>query len=234
MQALILAGGLGTRLRRVVNDCPKPMALVNGKPFLQYLIEKLVQQDIRHIVLCTGYLGEQIEEYFQDGSRFNCRISYSRERVSLGTSGALKLAEPFIEEDSFLLLNGDTFLELGYFHMYREHPKRKVDLTIAPVKKTEASRYGSIRIDRQNRVVEFKEKDGGDLTDYINGGVYILEKHLLNRITAGKKLSLELDIIPSMLEEQILIFGYKVRGHFIDIGLPETYIQFQRDMLGRC
>jgi len=210
------------------------MALVNGKPFLQYIIEHLVQQEIRNIVLCTGYLGEQIEEYFQDGSRLNCQIFYSKEKIPLGTGGAVKLAEPFIQEDAFLLLNGDTFLELSYTDMYREHLKRNADLTMALVKTADTSRYGCIRIDRQNQVVDFWEKDGSRPSRYINGGVYIMKKHLLNRIVPDKKLSLELDVFPGMLKDQIPIFGYKVRGYFMDIGLPETYFRFQRGMLGRC
>ncbi|MCR4435360.1 MAG: nucleotidyltransferase family protein [Clostridiales bacterium] len=233
MQALVLAGGLGTRLRSVVRDRPKPMVSVNDRPFLEYIIKYLAKQDVKNIVLCTGYLGYRIREHFKDGSPWGCRIQYSEEEEPLGTGGALKLAEKYISEDDFFVLNGDTFLELDYGKMLGYHRGKKSQITVALVQTKDTRRYGSIVLGEGNRIGRFLEKNSNGISGFINAGVYIFQKGILDHIQPHRKISLESELLPYFINNHSSVYGYKSKGYFIDIGIPETYYKSQEDFKGR-
>ena len=232
MQAILLCGGMGTRLRSVVADRPKPMADICGKPFLQYLLEMLRDKGITEVIFALGYMGEMIEEYFQDGSAFGLKIAYSYEEEPLGTGGAIRNALPKILEEEVLVLNADTYFPMDYQGLYRFHQENDGDFSLATRAVPDISRYGAVRRDAAGRILAWNEKleDGGQpLAGEINGGIYVMKKSLIAEIPEGKQ-SLEQDCIPKWLSEGKRIFGLPFEGYFMDIGIPKDYQQFITDV----
>ena len=255
MQAILLCGGMGTRLRSVVSDRPKPMADICGKPFLQYLLEMLRDKGITEVIFALGYMGEMIEEYFQDGSAFGLKIAYSCEEEPLGTGGAIRNALPKILEEEVLVLNADTYFPMDYQGLLRFHQENDGDFSLATRVVPDISRYGAVRRDLAGRILAWNEKlgDGGQqpgegskqpiegnaqqaasaspksLSGEINGGIYVMKKSLIAEIPEGKQ-SLEQDCIPKWLSEGKRIFGLPFHGYFMDIGIPKDYQQFITDV----
>lgn len=232
MQAILLCGGMGTRLRSVVSDRPKPMADICGKPFLQYLLEMLRDKGITEVIFALGYMGEMIEEYFQYGSAFGLKIAYSYEEEPLGTGGAIRNALPKIMEEEVLVLNADTYFPMDYQGLYRFHQENDGDFSLATRAVPDISRYGAVRRDAAGRILAWNEKmeDGGQpLAGEINGGIYVMKKSLIAEIPEGKQ-SLEQDCIPKWLSEGKRIFGLPFEGYFMDIGIPKDYQQFITDV----
>ncbi|EEJ51461.1 nucleotidyltransferase family protein [Oribacterium sinus] len=232
MQAILLCGGMGTRLRSVVSDRPKPMADICGKPFLQYLLEMLREKGITEVIFALGYMGEMIEEYFQDGSAFGLKIAYSYEEDPLGTGGAIRNALPKIMEEEVLVLNADTYFPMDYQGLYRFHQENDGDFSLATRAVPDISRYGAVRRDVAGRILAWNEKleDGGQpLAGEINGGIYVMKKSLIAEIPEGKQ-SLEQDCVPKWLSEGKRIFGLPFDGYFMDIGIPKDYQQFITDV----
>lgn len=227
MQALLLAGGLGTRLRSVVDDRPKPMAPVGDKPFLYYLVEQLKKNGITDVIFAVGYKGSMIEEYFGDGKEFGIKISYSYEKEQLGTAGAIKNAVKSINQEYFLVLNADTFYNLEYGSLLdiREQEGSKMVLVLREIE--ESSRYGVVTLNG-SRITGFNEKVQGTGKALINGGVYLMDKSLLDEIPEGK-CSLENEMIPLWLNKGYKLSAYINDGYFIDIGIPEDYFRFRKD-----
>lgn len=227
LKAVILAGGFGTRLRPILGDRPKPMAPVLGRPFLEYVICLLRRQGVDEIVLCLHFLDNQITEYFNDGSRFGVNIEYSIEDKPLGTAGAIKKAEKYLG-DFFYILNGDTYLDIDLTKMLLFHKKNENSATIALVKMKNSKRSGVVGISEDWRITGFSEKLSV-VEGYINAGVYIFEKRILDHIPKNEKVSLEKEILPNLLSEE-RIFGFLTRSYFIDIGVPKDYFRFQMDV----
>ncbi len=230
MQALILAGGLGTRLQAVLHDRPKPMAEVRGKPFLEYLIEQLRGQGFAELVLCVGHLAPQIYEYFGTGRRWGVDIRYAVETDLLGTAGAIRNAGHFID-GTFLVLNGDSYLDMNFrkllaFHRRHCSNDQQTLGTIAAVRTEDGAAYGMLELEGQGRILGFREKTGSG-EGWLNGGVYALEPDALRCIPAGRAVSIEEDTFPSALDSGWHLFGYSVQGFFVDIGTPEGYQRFQ-------
>ena len=222
-KAVLLVGGLGTRLRSVVPSSPKALAPVGDRPFVELLVRQLRNQGIRDLLMCTGYLADQIEEEFGDGSKLGVKIDYSRESHPLGTGGSVKLAEKFLQGLSdFLVMNGDSFLEIDFHELTRLHRTRKAIATIAVVAVDDASRYGSVITDANNRVVEFREKTSDHSPGLINAGVYVFSSSVLKHIPAGE-VSLEKDVFPRLLGHPV--YAAKQSGTFIDIGTPADYLR---------
>jgi NDP-sugar pyrophosphorylase family protein len=221
MKALLLVGGLGTRLRSVVPSLPKTLASVGDRPFLELLVRQLSGQGINQLVLCTGYLAEQIEAVFEDGRGFGATIEYSKELVPLGTAGALKLARKYVEKESeFLVLNGDSFVEADFARLISFHRKHRGFATMAVVSVDNASRYGTVQVRADGRVLGFAEKTGTQASGLINAGIYIFSPGVLARIPEGPA-SLERDVFPQILEHGV--YALKQEGLFIDIGTPDDY-----------
>lgn len=226
MDAIILAGGFGTRLRSVVSDVPKPMALVANKPFLSYLLEYLSKYQINSVVLCTGYKHEVIESYFSTSYK-NINIKYSVEEEPLGTGGAIKKAFELIESDSALVLNGDTLFNIEFTEFLDHHQIQQSDVSLALKYLTDYARYGSVVLN-ENKIVGFEEKEHKD-NGYINGGVYIVKKAVLNEDNLPKAFSFEKEILEKKLNK-LNVSGYKSTSYFIDIGIPEDYEKAQKEV----
>lgn len=223
---LILVGGLGTRLRAVLPDLPKPMASVAGKPFLEYLIRWAGKAGCRPIVLCTGYGAGQIEQYFGSGDSLGLKLEYSVEREPLGTWGGIYLARKHVNHSHFVVLNGDSWLQVDLFRLLEFHRQKKSILSIAVVEVADSSRFGSVRLDASGRVVEFAEKRG-EGPALINGGVYIFSREVFEAVGSTKVGSLEKEIFPTLMTHGI--YAMRVEGYFVDIGLPETYTSLLND-----
>ncbi|MCI8948451.1 MAG: NTP transferase domain-containing protein [Lachnospiraceae bacterium] len=228
MQAIILAGGLGTRLRSVVADRPKPMALIEGKPFMEYVVQGLAAKGIRELIFAVGYKGSMVEEYFKDGKEFGISASYAYEEELLGTAGAIKNAGKYITDPWFYVLNGDTFYQLDYKRLLDLKMKRELDFALVLRRVEDVSRYGRAVL-QGDMLSEFNEKTTEPVPGTINGGVYLINRKLLDEIPEGK-VSLENDMIPRWMEEGRRLGGFVNEGYFIDIGIPEDYFRFQEDV----
>ena|SRR5215212_149747 len=231
MKALILAGGLGTRLRPLLRDRPKPMVPINGKPFLEYQIEQLRAYGLSDLVLCVGHLAHHIEDYFGDGRDWGVQIAYAVETDLLGTAGAIKGAQCFIE-DTFVVLNGDSYLEADFLGLIESHWQRhsadsRTIGTIAIVGVDDAAPYGKIELNGNVRLLGFEEK-ADTKPGWVNGGVYVLEPTILDLIPTGRVASIEKETYPLILSQNRYLFGYPVQGFFVDIGTPEGYHRFCR------
>jgi len=218
VRAFVLCGGAGTRLRPVLADRPKSMALIGGMPFLQLLIERLRCQGVDDVILGTGYMAEKIESYFGSGNKLAMRIRYSREPEPLGTGGALKLAEPLIS-DPVLVLNGDSYVEWSLVPMLELFRAKDADLLIVVQAVADVARYGSVALDHDGRVTDFIEKGIRAGPGLINAGVCLLRKQIVRELPAGTAISLEREVFPRLLDRGV--YGLVCTGLFIDIGIPD-------------
>jgi D-glycero-alpha-D-manno-heptose 1-phosphate guanylyltransferase len=223
--ALFLVGGMGTRLRPVLSSMPKPLAPIGDVPFLELLILQFRSQGLRRLVMCTGFQAQQIEEALGDGRKWDVAIEYSKESSPLGTAGAIKQAEHLLSGTSdFLVMNGDSFLELDLQQLLRFHQEHGAWASIAVRRVADAARYGTVEVDRQNRVVRFGEKLGIQKPSLVNGGVYVFKRDVLQHIPEGPG-SLEKDVLPRLVEHGT--FALEQTGMFIDIGTPQDYARAQ-------
>ncbi len=223
--AIILAGGLGTRLRSVVPDLPKPMALVNGKPFLEHQIHYWHDQGIDEFVLSVGYKKEIIMDYF-GASYKGIKISYAEEYSPLGTGGGLLLAFDLIGKDSgpVVVLNGDTYFEVNLPRMLAFHAEKNSTWSFGLFRSNEAGRYMGMDVDKEGKVIGLKS-GSREIGCLANGGVYIVNPDFVDVLEyeMGEKLSLEDDILNALLTNNVSIYGCEIDGAFIDIGVPSDY-----------
>lgn len=204
---------------------PKPLAPLGEISFLELLVRQLRSQGLRNLVMCTGFEAGQIHREFGDGRKWDVTINYSEETRPLGTAGAIKLAERFLSQSpNFVVMNGDSFLELELRRLIRFHRERAGLVTIAVRRVPDAARYGTVHIDEQNRVTRFSEKMGIVEPGTINGGVYVFNREFLRHIPDGPS-SLEKDVLPGFANQGI--FALEQNGMFIDIGTPEDYARAQ-------
>ena len=227
-EAIILAGGLGTRLRSVVSDLPKSMAPVNGKPFLHYLFLWLKKSGIEKTVLSVGYLSEKVEEYF-GGEYLGIKISYAKEKSALGTGGGIRLAMEKCSGAHVLALNGDSFFNVELNEFFDFHLSGSADATLALRKVNDSSRYGTIQLDG-TRIISFTEKNPDAKGEaLINGGVYLLRrKTFLKNTEAEKSFSIEYDFF-AKLADKLWLQSFISNGYFIDIGIPEDFERAQNE-----
>jgi D-glycero-alpha-D-manno-heptose 1-phosphate guanylyltransferase len=225
IKAVLLVGGLGTRLQSVVPSTPKALAAVGNKPFLELLVRQLRYQGIRHLVMCTGYLSDQIENEFRDGTSWDVAIEYSIESHPLGTAGALKLSQNHLRDSpDFLVMNGDSFSEIDFHQLLRFHREHSSLVTMAVLHVENPSRYGTVEVSTEKLVTGFIEKSGGGVPGLINTGVYVFNRAIFERIPDGI-VSLEKDVFPRLLGQRM--FALQQHGMFIDIGTPEDYARAQ-------
>ena len=225
MEAIILAGGLGTRLRSAVPSLPKPMAPIKGKPFLGYLFDYWLHQGIKHFVLSVGYKYEVIHERF--GTKYkDADVSYAIENEPLGTGGGLLLSiKQLRSKEPFLLLNGDTFFAVNLNNLFKYHKNCRADMTLSLVEIKNNKRYSGVLLDKQGLVYSIDSPTDSSKTSIANGGVYMIEndlfrKHLKRSLN---KCSLEEELLPQLLIQKKRIAGFASNDSFIDIGIPHDY-----------
>ena len=218
--ALVLAGGLGTRLRQAVSDRPKVMAEIGGRPFLTYLFRKLEKAGVGRVVLCTGHMGEMISDGF--GRAYGrLGLDYSRETVPLGTGGAIRHALDQLDSTTVLVMNGDSYCDVDLHALGEFHRSRGARATVVLVKSADSGRYGRVRTDSRGRIVGFAEKTATGGSGWINAGIYLLNREWIASIPEGKRVSLEREMFPSWIG--LGLYGFCSDRPFIDIGIPEDY-----------
>lgn len=221
MSVTILAGGLGTRLHSISKNKQKVILDVDGYPFLWYLLDKLDSLGFKDVVLCTGYLGNQIKEKFKEKYK-NLKITYSQEDSPLGTAGALRLALPNLKSEAILVMNGDSYCEVDLMDFFDFHLKKSADVSLIVKQLPSTDRFGRVNLDKEDRIINFKEKIKRSGEGYINAGIYIINRSLIDDINKNTKVSLEKEIFPKWIGKKI--YGFKTKGYFIDIGTPKSYL----------
>jgi D-glycero-alpha-D-manno-heptose 1-phosphate guanylyltransferase len=222
LDAIILAGGLGTRLREVLTDLPKVLAPVNNRPFLDILLNFLNKSHcIRKVIIAVGYMADKITKEYSNRPEYIFKILFSEEKELLGTGGAIKKALQYVETDNVLALNGDSYVDVNVNDLMRNHRKRNAAMTIVLKKVENANRYGSVKLNTEGRIISFEEKIPGKTRGYINAGMYVFKKELFDDVKEDKVLSLEKELLPIFLGNGV--YGYISHGKFIDIGIPETF-----------
>ncbi len=232
MKAVLLIGGEATRLRPLTCNIPKAMVQVLNRPFLEHVLCHLSRHQIRDIILTLGPSAKAIEGYLGDGSQFGVRLSYTMEASPLGTAGAVKNAERYLDE-TCLVLNGDVFTDLDITAMVAFHMGKKAEATIALTPVADPTSYGLVFSDAGGRVTRFLEKPkrAQATTNLINAGTYVLEPDVLARIPPQTKCSFERELFPQLLEQGQPVYAYPSAAYWIDIGTPEKYLQLNRDLL---
>jgi NDP-sugar pyrophosphorylase family protein len=225
MQALILAGGAGTRLSSVLAGLNKPMAPVASRPFLEYVLLQLKKYGIDEVTLCVGYKADLIHSYFGRGDHWGMQISYSYETDFRGTAGALKLAEELIHEEDYFVMNGDSLFDIELPALMHYHRDMKAMATLALADVDNTQRYGAVSLDELGRIISFIEKREGNTKGLVNGGVYVFRREVLDFIPEGQSVSLEKDILPKLIGQGL--YGLPLQGYFVDIGVPIDYMRLR-------
>ena len=219
MKAVILAGGLGTRLQPYTNSLPKPMLPLGEKPILEHLIKWIKKNDVKEIVLCVSYLRKKIEDYFGDGKKFGVKIEYAISKKPLATAGQLKTAEKFID-DTFVCLYGDSIYNFSLKNMISDHKRKKSTVTMSLYGYKFNMKYGVIDTTNTGRVTAWNEKP--ELSAKINMGCYVMEPEVFQLIPKNKQYGMD-DVIQKALSKKKKISSVVSKKGFIDIGDKETY-----------
>ena len=229
IDVLILCGGLGTRLRPVVSDRPKGLAVVAGRPFLDILVDELLGKGLRRFVFCTGHGADQIAVHYC--GRNDAEFVFSPESSPLGTAGAVRNALAHIRSDPFFVVNGDSICEVEYSELLAFHQRRHSSLTIVVTPASERTDVGLVALGESDHILSFDEKHGSckDRVCYVNAGIYVMHRSLVVSLKAAVQLSLEKDVFPGVARDG-QCYGYRASGTLTDIGTPERYLAAQDTM----
>jgi len=232
MQALILAGGKGTRLRPLTMHTPKPIVPIANRPLLVYQLELLKRAQMRDVILSLSYQPQKIEDKLLDGFDHQVHISYTVETIPLGTAGAFRNAAGLIRETT-VVLNGDVLTDIDLSEVLAQHREREAAATIVLAPVPNPTEYGFVETDETGRVARFVEKPAPEevTADTINAGIYILEPHILDYIPEGEPFMFEYDVFPKLLEAGEAFYGYIWRGYWRDVGAASSYWQANMDVL---
>jgi mannose-1-phosphate guanylyltransferase len=230
MQAVILVGGEGTRLRPLTSTVPKPVVPLVDRPFLVYMLEWLKRHGIEDIVMAMGYLPTAVRNVLGDGSAFGVRLRYVEEPDPRGTAGALKFAEDLLDE-RFLMLNGDVLTDIDLTAQIAQHEETGATATLALVPVEDPSAYGLVRLEDDRSVREFVEKPSADQidTNLISAGAYVLERSILDLVEPDKNVSIEREVWPRLIGNGL--YGFPAHAYWLDIGTPERYLQGTFDII---
>ena len=251
MKALIIAGGLGTRLRPLTQNTPKPIVPVVNRPFVVHQIEHLVKHGVDEIILNLHYLSEEIRKILGDGRKWGIKIDYSIEEHPMGTAGAVKNAEQFFDDGPMIIFNGDVLTDLNITKLVNYHRDKNAKVTIALTEVEDPTAFGLVLTDwnmpnksglglvltdRDGRVEKFLEKPSWEMVAtvkdrMINAGTYVVDPKIFKEVPAGKPYSFERELYPSLLESGAPIYGYVSRAYWIDIGSPEKYKEAHQAVL---
>jgi mannose-1-phosphate guanylyltransferase len=232
LKAVLLIGGLGTRLRPLTNDRPKSTVPVLNRPVLEHTLAYLKQYGIHDVILTLNYLPGVIKQYFGDGEKFGVNLIYCLEDEPRGTAGAVKNAEQYLD-GTFFVLNGDVFTNMNLTRMMAYHRQKKAIATIALTWVDNPSAFGVVETEKNGRVKQFIEKPppGEATTNWINAGTYILEPEALNVIPAGQPYMFEKGLFPHLLKTGRPVYGYPYKGYWLDMGTPGHYHTINMDMM---
>jgi NDP-sugar pyrophosphorylase family protein len=217
----VLAGGLGTRLRSAVADCPKVLAPVRGRPWVTYLLDQLASAGVPETVLMTGHKADQVQSAL-GASYGSMRLIYSPEPAPLGTAGALRLALPKISQSTVLVMNGDSFCDVSLRDFLDFQRRQAADLSLVLSQVADTGRFGRVQLSAGVRVLRFEEKQASGDAGWINSGIYFVSRPLIEEIALERAVSLEREMFPKWAAERRCC-GFRCTGRFLDIGTPETY-----------
>jgi mannose-1-phosphate guanylyltransferase len=230
--AILLVGGMGTRLMPLTSKTPKPMLQVAGVPFTEHQIRKAAQAGISEIVLATSYKAELFEPYFGDGRKFGIKIKYAVEESALGTGGGIRNAAALLDDcDQVVIFNGDVLSGHDLPAQIQFHINNKVDVTLYLTKVTDARAYGCVELSADNQVKSFLEKMENPVSNLINAGCYIFNRKVIDQIPANKVVSVERDTFPSFLSSGVKVYGYLDNSYWLDIGNPEALVKASADLI---
>jgi mannose-1-phosphate guanylyltransferase len=232
MQAIVLVGGEGTRLRPLTSTVPKPALTLVDRPFLAYMIEWLARHGVEEVVLACGFLPDVLREALGDGERSGARIRYVSEPEPLGTAGAIRFAADELGDElgeRFLALNGDVLTDLDLGALLAAHDEHGARATVGLYPVEDSAAYGLVSRDASGAVLEFIEKTGEPVPGEINAGTYVLERSVLDLIPPGRKMSIEREVFPRLAGDGL--YGALLEGYWMDIGTPERYLQATWDIL---
>jgi len=235
VKAVILVGGKGTRLRPITYVNPKPMLPLINRPFMHNFIDWLKMHGIEDVIFSMGYLPSMFRQYFGDGSRFGVNITYVLEEKPLGTCGAVKNAERYLDDNPFMVFNGDILTSLDLTRMGDYHKQKKSDITISLTPVDDPTAYGLVPTDMEGRVTEFLEKPSEEeiSTDLINAGTYVIERHIMDLVPKGENYSFERGLFPMALSEGYKIYGFRSDDYWLDVGTPQKYLAAHHDILDK-
>ncbi len=225
-EAIILAGGFGTRLQSVVSDKPKAMADINGRPFLEYLLDHLINNGIEKFIFSVGYKSKYIINYFGTNYR-NCEILYVFEENPLGTGGAIRLSMNEIEGYNTLVVNGDSLFLVNIQKQFKEYIEQKASVSLALKPMVDFDRYGTVQLGKDNKILKFEEKRKIDI-GLINGGVYIFDTNFFKQLSFPERFSIENDFFQNYVN-QVHFVGFKSEAYFLDIGIPKDFATAQEE-----
>jgi len=226
--AAILAGGLGTRLRSIVPDKPKVLAQISGRAFIEYLLDQLASAGTTTVVLCVGYKGEMVQQHLGENYR-GMKLLYSHESAPLGTGGALRLALPQVASESMLVMNGDSYCEANLGSFAAWHAAQNSPATLLLTQTDDTRRYGRVDDDACGKIVRFQEKADTSGPGWVNAGIYLLNRAVLESIPAERVVSLERETFPAWIDRDLR--GYRSEGRLWDIGVPDAYAQAQNEFV---
>lgn len=230
--AILLVGGMGTRLMPLTSKTPKPMLQVAGVPFTEHQIRKAAQAGISEIVLATSYKAELFEPYFGDGAKFGIKIKYAVEESALGTGGGIRNAAALLHDcDQVVIFNGDVLSGHDLAAQIQFHINNKADVTLYLTKVEDARAYGCVELLADNQVKSFLEKMENPVSDMINAGCYIFNRKVIDQIPANQVISVERDTFPSFLSSGVKVYGYLDNSYWLDIGNPQALVKASADLI---
>ena len=230
--AILLVGGMGTRLMPLTSKTPKPMLQVAGVPFTEHQIRKAAQAGISEIVLATSYKAELFEPYFGDGAKFGIKIKYAVEESALGTGGGIRNAAALLDDcDQVVIFNGDVLGGHDLSAQIQSHINNKADVTLYLTKVEDARAYGCVELLADNQVKSFLEKMENPVSNLINAGCYIFNRKVIDQIPANQVVSVERDTFPSFLSSGVKVYGYLDNSYWLDIGNPQALVKASADLI---
>ncbi|MEV6240408.1 NDP-sugar synthase [Lentzea sp. NPDC051838] len=231
VEAVVLVGGKGTRLRPLTLSAPKPMLPTAGVPFLTHLLSRIKEAGITHVVLGTSYKAEVFEEYFGDGSRLGLELEYVVEEVPLDTAGAIRNVADKLREPDVMVFNGDILSGVDLTGIVETHRKHEADVTLHLVKVADPRAFGCVPTDDEGRVQAFLEKTENPPTDQINAGCYVFRREVIDAIPAGRPVSVERETFPGLLSDGRRLQGHVDATYWLDLGKPEAFVQGSADLV---
>ncbi|WP_326547660.1 NDP-sugar synthase [Mycolicibacterium sp. ND9-15] len=231
VDAVILVGGLGTRLRPLTLSAPKPMLPTAGLPFLTHLLSRIADAGIEHVVLGTSYKPGVFESEFGDGSKFGVQIEYVVETEPLGTGGGIANVAPKLRHDTALVFNGDVLSGSDLRALLDYHEKHNADVTLHLVRVGDPRAFGCVPTDSDGMVTAFLEKTQDPPTDQINAGCYVFKREVIERIPKGRALSVEREVFPGLLSDGLRVCGYVDATYWRDMGTPEDFVRGSADLV---
>jgi len=230
--AILLVGGMGTRLMPLTSKTPKPMLQVAGVPFTEHQIRKAAQAGISEIVLATSYKAELFEPYFGDGRKFGIKIKYAVEESALGTGGGIRNAAALLDDcDQVVIFNGDVLSGHDLAAQIQSHINNRADVTLYLTKVEDARAYGCVELLADNQVKSFLEKMENPVSNMINAGCYIFNRKVIDQIPANQVVSVERDTFPSFLSSGVKVYGYLDNSYWLDIGNPQALVKASADLI---